>query len=249
MSQYKQFASKFRKKRLSKAYKLQGEMEFHGLVIKIENRLGSLRHWKDADGNEGTTKMRTRYGYIARSPKAGLDKQTLGVDGDAVDVYLSDISPESEKVFVIHQKNPSTGEYDEDKCMLGFDTAEQAKDAYLKQYDSPDFFESLEEFTMDEFKQALITLRGRKISKLEKAFDLLTNASSYVFTDKQGSALFTKAAHYAAIFEQAGLRFSTKKHKLYKPASAYSKTDLAKALLSKDKFVSLKLKFSNKRHG
>lgn len=249
MTTFKEFASRFRKSRLEKAYKLQGEMEFQGLVIKIENRKGSLRHWKDEEGNEGTSKMYTRYGYIARSPKSGLDKQTLGVDGDAVDVYLSDINPKSEKVFVIHQKNPSTGEYDEDKCMLGFNTSEQARQAYLVQYDSPDFFQSMEELSMEEFKHALKYLRGRKITKLEKAFNLLQNQDTTLFVDDNNKAIFDSAHQVEEIFKSSGLKVPTAQKKHYRPASTYSKKEIAKAALIRDKYTLLKIKIANKRHG
>jgi hypothetical protein len=40
---------------------------------------------------------------------------------------------------VIHQNIPDTGEYDEDKVMLGFDTVEHAIDAYLNQYNESFF--------------------------------------------------------------------------------------------------------------
>jgi hypothetical protein len=34
-------------------------------------------------------------------------------------------------VFVVDQVNPRTGEFDEHKVMLGFDTLEEARAAYL----------------------------------------------------------------------------------------------------------------------
>ena len=240
MDEYKHLVDKFREIRLNKAYKLQGSMNFHGLPIKIENRVGSLRHWKDAQGNSGTTKMKTRYGYISK---------TLGVDGDQVDVYVSDLHPESEKVFVIHQKTPETGEYDEDKCMLGFDTAKEAKDAYLEQYDSPDFFDSIEELTIDEFKEALKDLRGKKISKLEKAFDLINNQDSLVFMNESGGILTDKRAINAQILKAAGYSIKFRRNTLSRPASSYSKKELAKATLSRNKFILFKVKFSKKRNG
>ena len=45
------------------------------------------------------------------------------------------ITLNSDKVFVIDQKNPDTGEFDESKVMVGFD-AEQAKDAYMTTYEA-----------------------------------------------------------------------------------------------------------------
>lgn len=59
---------------------------------------------------------------------------TVGYDGDPIDVFIGD-NPNSGQVFVIDQVNPETGAFDESKAMLGFDTAEQAKQAYLGNYD------------------------------------------------------------------------------------------------------------------
>ena len=74
MTDFNYFEERFRTRRLQKAYKLQGSMQFQGLSIKIENRVGSIRRRKAEDGTSGETKMHTRYGYISK---------TLGADGDA----------------------------------------------------------------------------------------------------------------------------------------------------------------------
>jgi len=62
-------------------------------------------------------------------------------------------NPESEKVFVVHQNDPVTGKYDEDKVMLGFDSPKEAKEAYLKQYDRPGFFGWMDEASIEDFKE------------------------------------------------------------------------------------------------
>ena len=41
---------------------------------------------------------------------------------------------------MVHQHDPDSGEYDEDKVMLGFDSEEEAIGAYKKQYDRPGFY-------------------------------------------------------------------------------------------------------------
>jgi hypothetical protein len=56
----------------------------------------------------------------------------IGVDGDHIDVFLSD-TPESGKVFVVDQVNED-GTFDEHKVMYGFDTRQDAEEAYLANY-------------------------------------------------------------------------------------------------------------------
>lgn len=239
MSVYKQFENKFRQARLEKAFKLQGQMNFQGLDIKIENRVGSVRHWKTEDGKEGKTKMHTRYGYVAR---------TKGTDGDAVDVYVSDINPQSDKVFVIHQKFPDTGEYDEDKCMLGFNTEEQAINEYLLHYDSPEFFDSCEQFTMEEFKEALKDLIGHKITKtsIEKALDLIEASRHSYLLDSNGNPILSKADNLDAALVYSGLKQYTPS-RLFITAGELTNKELAKAVMNKDPFIVAQLKFRKKR--
>lgn len=44
--------------------KLDGRMKWKGLDISIENEPGSVRYWKDRNGNKGQTLMKVPYGYI-----------------------------------------------------------------------------------------------------------------------------------------------------------------------------------------
>jgi len=126
-------------------YKLHGKRMFQGLPISIENERGSVRRGESPDGTEWATFMYYPYGYI---------RATEGVDGDHVDCYIG-YQPNSIMVFIVHQQDPKTKKYDEDKCMLGFSTAEEAKTAYLRQYDSPGFFQSMTIITMSKFKEML----------------------------------------------------------------------------------------------
>lgn len=136
------------------AHKLQGRVDFQGLPVSIENRKGSYRHWKDHfNGTEGKTLMKYAYGYV---------RGTLGTDGDEVDVYVGP-NEKSDKVFVITQmKTPEFKEVDEQKCMLGFNSAKEAKKAYIDHYDNPKFFGSMKEMSLNEFKSKLKT-KGKLI--------------------------------------------------------------------------------------
>ena len=59
---------------------------------------------------------------------------SVGYDGDPIDVFVGE-NPDNGNTFVIDQIDPETGKFDESKVMLGFDTAEQAKAAYLSNYE------------------------------------------------------------------------------------------------------------------
>ncbi|KKL76549.1 hypothetical protein LCGC14_2043770 [marine sediment metagenome] len=147
--QLEKFKIKFSENR-----KLHYRTDFHGLPISIENRKGSKRYWYDPLKDEsGETKMNYAYGYI---------RSTEGADGDSIDCYLGD-NKESTKVFVVHQNNPKTGKFDEDKVMLGFDTEKEAKKAYLTQYDDPKFFGSITEMNIDDFQDKVTHKQKGKI--------------------------------------------------------------------------------------
>ena len=91
----------------------KGHINVDGYDITIENPKGSVRSGVDSQGNRWETTMRNTYGYIRR---------TEGVDGDHIDVFLSD-NPTSGSVFVVDQINPAgeaAGTFDEHKVMYGF---------------------------------------------------------------------------------------------------------------------------------
>lgn len=101
----------------------KGHVKIDGFDVTIENPKGSVRSGKDADGNEWSVTMNNDYGYI---------RGTEGVDGDHIDVFLSD-NPDAGDVFVIDQVN-ANGTFDEHKVMYGFKSALAAKRAYLANY-------------------------------------------------------------------------------------------------------------------
>ena len=139
-------------------HKLDGWDNWNGLDISIENSRGTFRRGTDPDGNEWSRFMFHDYGYIKLT------------HGDHVDVY---IGPDrlSEKVYVIHQLDPQTGAYDEDKCFIGFRRADDARRAFYWQYDHPTkFYGSMDTYDIDEFKQLLKDRVGVMLKKsLHKA--------------------------------------------------------------------------------
>lgn len=101
----------------------KGHVIVDGYNITLENPKGSERTGTDKNGNKWSVTMNNDYGYI---------RGTEGVDGDHIDVFLSD-NPESGDVFVIDQVNPD-GTFDEHKVMYGFKSALAAKRAYKANY-------------------------------------------------------------------------------------------------------------------
>jgi hypothetical protein len=84
---------------------------------------------------------------------------TKAVDNEAVDIYIGP-DDTAEMVYVVHQNDPLTGRYDEDKCLIQFVSEQSAIEAYLGQYDNPLFLGPVSEFTIPEFKQSLIDNKG-----------------------------------------------------------------------------------------
>lgn len=135
--------------------KLQGRKNFRGLKISIENRKGGVRKWYDPHNDEkGRTKMLYPYGYI---------KGTVGTDGDHVDCFIGP-NEDAKYVYIIDtNKAPDFKQFDEQKCMLGFDSREEAKNAYLAHYNDARFFRDMKEVPFDKFKEKVLkTLHSRK---------------------------------------------------------------------------------------
>lgn len=140
-------------------HKLQGRTRLYGMDISIENKKGSYRSGTDKDGHKWRTYMNYDYGYI---------RGTVGTDKDHLDCYVGP-DKNAEKVYVIHQNDPVTHKYDEDKCMLCFSSAADAKKAYMKQYDRPGFYGSMTTMTIDQFKSFIFSKKGKMI---HKSFDI-----------------------------------------------------------------------------
>ena len=105
----------------------KGHVQVGTFDITIEQPQGSVRKGTDADGKQWESKMNNTYGYI---------RGAVGVDGDHIDVFLSnDIDGwNGRKVFVVDQYNPD-GSFDEHKVMLGFNDMDEAKSDYLANYE------------------------------------------------------------------------------------------------------------------
>lgn len=102
----------------------KGHIKVDGLDVTIEQPKGSIRRGTDANGNKWESEMHNTYGYI---------KGTESVDGDHIDIFLSD-NPAEGKVYVVDQVNKD-GSFDEHKVMYGFADMESAEKAYLSNYE------------------------------------------------------------------------------------------------------------------
>ena len=102
----------------------KGVVEVQGMSIAIENPKGSTRSGVDADGNEWSTEMQDTYGYF---------EGTAGADTDDIDVFVGE-HPLSDKVFIVDQVKED-GSFDEHKVMFGYESSEDAREAYLRNYE------------------------------------------------------------------------------------------------------------------
>lgn len=121
----------------------KGHIKINGFDVTIEQPAGSVRSGKDASGKEWSQVMNNTYGYI---------RGTESVDGDHIDVFLGP-DMNSDMVYVVDQVN-TDGSFDEHKVMMGFPSLEDARSAYLSNYE--DGWQGLGNITgvaLDEFKK------------------------------------------------------------------------------------------------
>ena len=155
----------------------KGNVTIDGLNISLENPQGSERTGVGPDGKPWSVTMPAHYGYI---------RGTEGSDGDHVDVLIGP-KPESGPVFVVDQIDPKTGNYDESKTLLGFDTLPHALanyDASFSDGSGPQRRGAVTEMSRDQFKTWLKSGKTDKAvayvkvlptleSELPKAIDLV----------------------------------------------------------------------------
>ena len=121
----------------------KGHIKVDSFNVTIEQPKGSVRRGKDANGKEWETEMHNTYGYI---------RGTESVDGDHIDIFLSD-NPTEGNVFVVDQVNKD-GSFDEHKVMYGFSDMESARKAYLSNYEEGwQGLGNITEVSKEEFKK------------------------------------------------------------------------------------------------
>ena len=123
-----------------------GKVTVHGLRLSIENPAGSVRKGTDSNGKAWEVTMPHHYGRILG---------TTGADKDHVDFFLGP-DPASPMAFVVNQKKPGNGHFDEHKVMLGFTNPGTAARGYLDSY-SPGWrgYDSIVPMTIPQLKHWL----------------------------------------------------------------------------------------------
>ncbi|WFQ78106.1 SNF2-related protein (plasmid) [Xenorhabdus sp. SF857] len=159
----------------SQSFKIQDRYQFQGFPISIENKAGTKRRGIDPDGHAWSVAMHFDYGYI---------RSTKGNDQEGIDCYIGP-NRKANHVYIIKQHAidkvkqwssmycPLCKEhahdcacpefFDEDKVMLGFDNKEDAKSAYLKQYDSGLFLGPISTMSVEDFKQAIASAGEKEL--------------------------------------------------------------------------------------
>lgn len=153
------FALETKLKSFTKDHELHKSILWKGLRVDIENEAGSVRKGIGPDGIPWEVMLTQDYGYL---------HGTKGVDGDAIDCFIGP-DPLAEFVYVIHTlAAPDFRLADEDKCMLNFANETDARAAFFANYSQPDFFGSLEKFTVWDFLEKVKSTKNKAkfISKL-----------------------------------------------------------------------------------
>lgn len=139
-------------------------VSFQGIPITIENKLGSVRTGRGADGKPWSCKLPADYGYIRR---------TLGADGDHVDAYLGP-DKRSNLAVVVNQHELRSDRFDEHKCLLGFHSEQDALDCYVKAFSDgkgADRIGSVESMSIDSFKSWLKSGMTHKPARAKSIVD------------------------------------------------------------------------------
>ena len=116
-------------------------LTYQGLPITIENDEGSIRRWKNNAGETGKVTMFYRYGFI---------EGTVGADNEEIDCFVGH-NPYASTVYVIRLGKDDR----EEKIMLGFDSQESARDAFLAHYQDQNYLGEITEMPMYLFKETL----------------------------------------------------------------------------------------------
>lgn len=213
-----------------KTHPFVGTVRFHGLpLIRLENLKGSTRSGTDADGNAWSVTMPAHYGEFAR---------TEGADGDPVDVFVGP-NRHAPKAYVVHLQDPATGEHDEDKCFVGFDSAEDARSCFRGAYNRDDLkMGPVRSMTTSELAEWLAERdnRGRKIetgallSKAVQENDMSLSKGKHFLDEDLAQKAHAKVAEQYGLGEKDGERYWKLKTAIYqKMGGTFEKSQIDEA--------------------
>ncbi|MDE2103383.1 MAG: hypothetical protein KGL39_39445, partial [Patescibacteria group bacterium] len=192
LSRYVQIAADSPQKRMS--------INRHGLPITIEYPKGSMRILKNAEGKPVySIRMANHYGFF---------NGTKGRDGDEVDCIVGP-KPDAEEVFVIHMKDMGPDKdqrEDEDKCMVGFASANDAKRAFFQHYPK-NFYEGMTALPVSVFKkrmgEASLPHRKKKITAVG-ALQLLLSGKEAREERTAGATIAARHTEHATSGRRSG---------------------------------------------
>lgn len=129
-----------------------GSLLWRGLTLLIETAAG-----EDRTGPGWRVTMPAHYGEVAGTISA--------LDNDPVDVFVGP-NLDAPVAFVVHQKHPGTQAIDEDKVIIGVESAAEAEALYRSAYTSGGFFHGLTAWPADELANLLRA--GGTIPRLDR---------------------------------------------------------------------------------
>lgn len=176
---------------------------FPGLDLSIENPAGSKRYDKKNVPPKWETLMQHHYGYV---------KGTVGADGDHVDVFVKPGTPKGHTgpVYIVDQQNKD-GSLDEHKVMMGFDSEQEARDAYLSNYEkgwkglqaiTPMPFDDFKAWVRDPEKTKLAAAPMQESAPSAPAIEATQEAPAVAQTADEGSAASAGAPERTAAAER-----------------------------------------------
>jgi len=128
------------------------------LEIGVEHDKGSVREWHDAETDKKRkTIMKYPYGYIFN---------TRGMDQEHVDCFIGPNKDAKEVYVITTNKPPDFVQEDEQKCMIGFNSAADAKEAFIDHYKKPGFFRNMKAFPYAKFKEKVLATATNGPAKL-----------------------------------------------------------------------------------
>lgn len=131
---------------------------FRDFNISIETDAGRYRNWYDKSAKrEGKTLMQYPYGYI---------RGTKGMDGEHIDCFVGPDESAANVYVITTNKAPDFKTIDEQKCMLGFSSAGEAKRVFLEHYSNSGFFNSILTIPYSDFKTRVYRTLHSRVHKI-----------------------------------------------------------------------------------
>lgn len=141
----------------------KGHVDVWGMDVSIENPAGSIRRDSKNVPPKWEVEQKDHYGYI---------RGTKGFDKDHLDAFIKVGTGYgfNKTVYVVNQSK-ADGSFDEHKSMIGYASQEEARQAYLRNYDNREMAErrirSIVALPMEKFKNwAFSQTRGPQTGEL-----------------------------------------------------------------------------------